>query len=78
MKSCKTNNIKGQSMRVINEYKFYFGTAVSFSEIPDRIHRFLDNMGLKSNRYCVYYYICIGGLFVCFLIVGVTGYRVVL
>ena len=38
-------------MRVINEYTFFYGTKIPFSEIPERIHLFLDSMELKCNRF---------------------------
>ena len=42
-------------MRVINDYKFYYGTKLPFSEIPDRIHQFLSSQGLQSNRFMYYF-----------------------
>ena len=42
-------------MRVIDTYTFYYGTKIPFSEIPDRIHRFFTDQGLKSERFMYYF-----------------------
>ena len=42
-------------MRVIDNYKFYYGTKIPFSEIPDYIHRFFSDQGLNSNRFMYYF-----------------------
>ena len=42
-------------MRVIDTYTFYYGTKIPFSEIPDRIHRFFADQGLKSERFMYYF-----------------------
>ena len=45
-------------MRVIDTYTFYFGTKIPLSEIPDRIHQFLDSMNLKSDRFMYFFEDC--------------------
>ena len=42
-------------MRVLHFYRFHYGTKLPFSEIPDRIHRFLSSQGLKSGRFMYFF-----------------------
>ena len=42
-------------MRVIDIYKFHYGTKLPLSEIPDRIHSFFRDQGLKSDRFMYYF-----------------------
>ena len=47
-------NIK-KAMRVINHYYFKTGTKIPFSDLPNIIHSFFRDAGVKENRFLYYF-----------------------